>query len=231
MCTSLPPKNKQTCRIASSRTRMVSYPLERDPPAGASAMNTSSRLTRSGSRLGPLGRRFPLGLPGLRFVAFSMPDDLNGGRGGRFFKRAISSSKSWFSTCRVARAISVFSSSSRSSATCASRAPSRCDRSTTSRRRASDGNVSDPSSESGPMPYGIRHLPQAQRSCPKICPSYPPCPCLKLSTRQVILPSCPQIFPIMRITGTPSRVGYKISKTSLTALATSGTSQWPTACK
>lgn len=109
---------------------------------------------------------FPLGLPGSRFIAFYMPDDLSGDRrGGSSIARS-----------RRARAISVFSSSSGSSATCTSRATRRCERSTTSRRMASGGSVSDPSSESGLMPDGIRHLPEAQRSCPEICPSHPPCP-------------------------------------------------------
>jgi len=150
---------------------MVSYPLKRDPE-GTSTDRTSSRVTRSLSRFGPRRRR---GLPLLRTscsVTLSMPDGLNGGRGGRFFSRAISSRKSWFSACKAARAISVFSSWSPKSATCASRLPSRCDRPTTSRRKASGGSVSDPSSESGLMPYGIRHLPKTQRSCPEICPAY-----------------------------------------------------------
>jgi len=59
------------------------------------------------------------------------------GRGGRVFSRAISSRKSWFSACRVVRSVSACSDWFPNPATCALSARSRCNRSTTSRRRAS----------------------------------------------------------------------------------------------
>jgi hypothetical protein len=78
-----------SAEIDRSRTRMARYPLKRDPE-GTFTDRTSSRVTRSLSRFGPRRRR---GLPLLRTsrsVTLSMPEGLNGGRGGRFFSRAIS---------------------------------------------------------------------------------------------------------------------------------------------
>ena len=67
-------------------------------PAGTLTASTSSRVIRCVSFFGPRGRGAgSLPESGLSPVAFSMPDGLKGGRGGRFFRRAISSRRSWLS--------------------------------------------------------------------------------------------------------------------------------------
>ena len=94
-----------------------SKPLWREP-AGASTESVSVRSIEGLETPGPR-RRFDA--PSFAFsaprsgpsVAFSMPDGLYGGRGGRCFSRAISSFSVWFSARCPAMAALSFSFSAR----------------------------------------------------------------------------------------------------------------------
>src|SRR5208337_2790407 len=100
---------------------MSSKPLWREP-AGASTESVTSRSIESLETPGPR-RRFDPSLVSScpsrsgRSVAFSIPEGLCGGRGGKPLSRAISSFSVWFSTRSPANAALTFPFSARSRST------------------------------------------------------------------------------------------------------------------
>ena len=100
---------------------MSSKPLWREP-AGASTESVSVRSIESFETPGPRCRfdapsSSRLAPPSGRSIAFSIPEGLCGGRGGKCFSRAISSFSVWFSTGSPAKAALTFSFSARTRST------------------------------------------------------------------------------------------------------------------